>query len=569
MLILGLIFSNHDSAACLVADGQVIAASAEERHDRIKHSAAFPINAIEHCIRKAGISYNDLDRVSLYTDPRLYHKLLYYNLISDFPRSLRYLPYPFMVAKREYGLKSKLRQQMPQFTKPVTWVTHHMAHAASAFYPSPFESAAIMTLDGRGEYETGCIFLGQGTTIRKLHSLKYPHSLGYLYGMVTKFCGFRPFADEYKLMGLSAYGNNTLCDAFSDVARVDESGTIHLNLKYFDHTYTYGVRRNGFSRDFVDTFGPPRTPNEPVTERVANLAFALQRFTEQAFVSYARLAKSLTGETRLCIAGGVALNCLAVARLLEEGLYDKIFVQPASDDAGTSLGSALHCSYSLGGHERRDEMKDVFFGPSFPSEDIRKVLNNINGQCDVTFVDDPCIIAAQLIHDQRVIGWFQGGMEFGPRALGNRSIIASPVDATMKDTINATIKFREEFRPFAPAVLREKADDFFHLYGAGELMYSFMLATARVRSERAADIPAVVHIDGTARVQTVAKTTNPMFWRLISEYEKLSGIPVVLNTSYNVRGEPIVCSPEHAIDGILNSDLEYAIIGNYLVHRRS
>lgn len=569
MLSLGLVYINHDSAAALVGDGKIIAACLEERFNREKHSSKFPHGAIKYCLDVAGVNFSEIDQIGFFTNPSLYYQLALHNLREDFPRSLSYLPYPFQVMRREFGLEKILSKNMGKIKQPISWVTHHLAHAASAYYVSPFDRAAILTLDGRGEFETGCVYIGEGNSIKKIYSLKYPHSLGYLYSMITKFCGFKPFYDEYKLMGLSAYGTPSLCEKFSDVAFFDVHGNFKLNLKYFDHSYTYGNNRKSFSDEFIRKFGPPRDSQSPVSQVYADLAFALQRFTENAMVEFAKLAKKLTNARKLCLAGGVALNCLGISKIIESNLFDDVFVQPASDDSGTSLGSALYCYYANQVSANRFVQDNVFLGPEFSEEEIRLAIKENEYKLDISCCDDPCLTAATLIHEQKVIGWFQGRMEFGPRALGNRSILASPINSSMKDLINSKIKYREEFRPFAPAVLAESVNNFFDVYPAGNLTYPFMLSTASAKHQSSDKIPAVVHADGTSRIQTVHHKTNPLFWRLIKEYQNLSGLPVVLNTSFNVRGEPIVCTPKDAIQSLLNSDLDFAVLGKFLVKRQT
>ena len=569
MLTLGLVYVNHDSAAALVHDGAIVAAAAEERFNRHKHSAAFPRLALQSCLTQIGADLADISEVGLFTNPWLYYKLAMCNLVSDLPRSFKYLPYPLQIARREFALKRVLRDNVPFRFRKVRFVTHHQAHAGSAFYPSPFDSAAILTIDGRGEYETACIYAGSGNRIRQLYRLMYPHSIGYLYSTVTRFLGFEPFNDEYKVMGLSAYGTTRLVDQFKDVVGADENGEFRLNLRYFDHSYTYGPKRRYFSDRFISAFGPPRFGNDPVTQHHADLAFALQRATEKAFLSLSRRAASLVGSRCLCLAGGVALNCLAVAVVLESGLFDDVFVQPASDDSGTAIGSALVCQFSRNRAIARVRMKDVFLGPEITDDDVRRVADDYRDKFEISRPADLNHIAAKILNDGQILGWCQGRMEFGPRALGNRSILASAVDSGMKDRINASVKFREPFRPFAPVVLAERAETFFTLEGSGRFVYPFMVATAKAVHAQARSIPAVVHEDGTSRIQIVSDGDNSRLHALLRAYEELSGLPVLLNTSFNVRSEPIVCTAEDAVRNALMSDLKYVVIGETLFIKKN
>jgi len=568
MIILGLNYLSHDAAAAIVSNGRVVAACEEERFNRQKHSSSFPLQAIRYCLKSAGVGLDEVDKIALFVNPHLHYKLGFYNLLEGFPKSVLYLPHAAKLLMKRYSMKSRLVECVGKSMEYlVHYVDHHVAHATSAFYPSPFDSAAILTIDGRGEFETLCIYAANGNSIKKLHSIKFPHSVGYLYSMVTRYLGFVPQSDEYKVMGLSSYGTPALCEKFSNLARFDDGGNLKLNLGYFDHHYRYGKSRNAFSDKFVCDFGKPRAIDEPISQRHADIAFALQRLTEEILMSFVRFTKRLTHEDALCIAGGVALNCVANSKIVNSGEFKHIFVQPAANDAGTSVGAALYVYYLLSHNGQRYSFKDVYLGPSFTEQDLARELCNYQGRIITTRVDCPTSTGAQLIHDGYLIGWFQGRMEFGPRALGNRSILAAPTDKSVRDLINKKVKFREEFRPFAPAVLSEYKHEYFECDSKGHLLYPFMLSTVKVRPEAVAKIPAVVHVDGTARIQVVEKVNNPLFWKLIKEYHSLSGIPVVLNTSFNIGGEPIVCSIKDAIDSFLHSGLNCIFIGNFLLEK--
>lgn len=569
MLILGLNYSSHDAAATLISDSNIIAACEEERFNRKKHSKEFPIHAIQCCINIARVRVKDIDRIAFFIDPHLHYKLGLHNLLQGFPKSILYLPYVFSLTLKKYRIKNILKEHLiPLRMPPLLYVNHHLAHAASAFYPSPFEKAVVLTYDGRGEFETICISIGRGTSLKKIYSVTFPHSIGYLYSMVTKYLGFTPQSDEHKVMGLSAYGTPTFCEAFSDIIFFDKRNKFKLNLEYFDHFYQYGKKRNGYSGKFIKKFGPPRLPNEPLSQRHADLAFALQRVTESTVLNLVKYAYEITQERNLCLAGGIALNCVANARILKESPFKKVFIQPAANDAGTSLGAALYCYHFFQEKGKRSGLQDIYLGPSFTKQEILTTISKFNSAIDSECFEDISKTGAQLIHNGYVIGWFQGRMEFGPRALGNRSIIAAPTDKKMKDLINTKVKFREDFQPFAPAILEEYMDDFFESTTTGQFVYPFMLSTIKVKHKVNEKIPAAVHIDGTARVQVVNKETNPLFWNLIMKYKNLSGIPVVLNTSFNLHGEPIVCSIEDAIQGFLHSGLDYLIIDNFLLKRK-
>lgn len=572
MKVIGLNYRSHDAAAALVIDDKVVAAAEEERFNRKKHSSAFPRYAVQYCLETSGLQMGEIDRFAIFVDPRLQYKLGLCNLFQDFPRSVLFLPYALEKVMKRNGMASDLQEYLgSEVLRRSCFVSHHLAHAASAFLVSPFDESAIVTWDGRGEFETVCIFSGTGGKITKLQSVVFPHSIGYLYSAVTKYLGYKPQSDEYIVMGLAPYGKPTFCDAFRELANWDDRRGLRLNLSYFDHHYRYGKSRQGCSGKFISRFGPQRQPDEAVSQRHADIAYALQQLTETMLMAIARRARNLTGSDNLCLAGGVALNCVANGLVIEEGPFSRLFVQPAADDAGTSLGAALVASGNpkLPERFRHHEIMNPFLGPSFTDREIGLEVETARTRygLHVERSENICTTVAQMIHEGLVVGWFQGRMEFGPRALGSRSIIAAPVDVKVRDRINAMIKYREEFRPFAPAVTEEDASSYFLLHEGGKHVYPYMLATARARGNAAGNIPAVIHVDGTARVQVVNRTANPLFWRLIDSYRRLSGIPVVLNTSLNIKGEPIACRPEDAISTFRNSGLDALAMGNYVVRK--
>ena len=564
MKILGLNFTSHNAAAVLISNHGILAAAEEERFDRRKHSSNFPVGAINYCLQESGAQVDDLDAVAFFVNPRIFYRL--YNISEGFPKSVRLLPYVL----KQIRDSSNMRRAFSDFAAghnkpPAFFIDHHLAHAASCFFVSPFTNAAILTLDGRGEYETLCIFHGRGNRIEKRLSVAFPHSIGILYETITRYLGFSP-RDEFKVMGLASYGTKRLVKEFQKVAWIDQKGQLKLNLKYFDHYFRYGRQARGFTSALEEEFGQARQPDDPVTEHHADIAYAVQQLTEDLVMPFVQRARAITGEADLCMAGGVALNCVANRKVIESGVFQNIFVQPAANDAGTSLGAALSVYFNLHPGAPRFRMENVYLGPAFTDKQIQACLEKYHG-ITVEKTADPARTAAELIHAGAIVGWFQGRMEFGPRALGCRSILAAPVHAETKDIINAKIKFREEFRPFAPAVIAGHEQDYFQTSPAGENLYAYMLASVQALPEAIPMIPAVVHVDGTSRIQVVLRETNPLYWQVIQEYARLSNIYVILNTSFNVKGEPIVCTPEDAIHTYLNSGLDYVVMGSYLISK--
>jgi len=571
MRILGLNYSSHDAAASLVENGKVVAACEEERYSREKHSKKIPLNAIKSCLDIAGTEISGVDRIAFFVDPSLQYRLILSNLAAGFPESVLYIPRGIQLARKRFNMLPILKEHLglDKFP-PVDFVPHHTAHAASSFLPSNFDRAAVLTVDGRGEYETAAIFLGEGNKLKKMHHVTFPHSLGYFYSMITKYLGFRQHHDEYKVMGLSAYGKPDLVKKLEEIVHSDSSGRLTLDLSYFDHHFRATKQRELFTQKFVQEFGEPRKPGEKTEQKHADMAFAAQKVTEKAILNLASYARQLTGQRKLCFSGGVALNCLANQRILESGLFDELFVQPAANDAGTSMGAALYSYFLHNPHASRVPLKDVYLGPSFSNDEILRAIEQDPRKNELAYsqVDSPEDVAANLIHKGEVIGWFNGRMEFGPRALGNRSILASPTDPEMKDKLNRKIKFREEFRPFAPAIMEEHFGEFFRHSSGGKDVYPYMLSTVNVLPSAANKIPAGVHADGTSRVQVVSRTQNAPFWNLINGVYRLSGVPVVLNTSLNVDKEPIVCTPKDAIHNFLKSGLDCLFMNNYLLRKR-
>lgn len=595
--ILGISAFYHDSAAAIIQNGKIIAAAQEERFTRKKHDSSFPLNAVKFCLEYSGLSIDELDAVVFYDKPLLkFERLLetYYafapkGLISFFTAIPVWLKEKMFLKKIIFEELAKIRKYDKKKVK-LLFPEHHLSHAASAFYPSPFEEAAIVTTDGVGEWATTSICWGRGDKIEVLKELHFPHSLGLLYSAFTYFLGFAVNSGEYKLMGLAPYGNPKSENVKKYIRIIKEKlidikddGSIWLNQKYFN--YAIGLRMVR-DKKWENLFGFSRRLSESKLEQqYCDLALAIQKVTEEIVLKIAKEAKRLTGAKQLCLAGGVALNCVANGKLLRSGIFDDIFIQPASGDAGGALGAAL-AAYHIYFKEERivgvgDAMKGAYLGPEFSDMDIEAVSKKFKARYH-KFEDFEQLIdkTAELITKGNVIGWFQGRMEFGPRALGNRSILGDARNPEMQKKLNLKIKYREGFRPFAPSVLIEDSSDFFEI----DKSSPYMLLVADVVPERRAkltenysqlplmdrlyflrsDVPAITHVNFSARVQTVHKDTNERYWKLISKFKEKTGYGVIVNTSFNVRGEPIVCSPEHAYRCFMRTEMDYLVIGNYL-----
>jgi carbamoyltransferase len=568
---IGLNFGTHDAAAAIVIDGAVVAAAEEERFTRAKQTKVFPAKAIEYCLNEAGLDLHDVEEVAYFVDPMLQLLMPITNGYHGFPASLgsMWSDITKYRSRRRAFISIRAAGGFPPNTR-ITPVRHHLAHAASAYLVSPFDHAVVVTLDGRGEYETAAIFEGVDGQLKLRHSIKYPHSIGYLYSMATRYLGFRPQRDEYKVMGLAGYGGDSLHQTVGKLARFDDrTGRIELDLAYFDHHRRPSTRRSLYSDKLISLLGPPRRPQEPINDRFRDIASAVQRLTEDLVSSYITFAQRLVPSRSLCLAGGVALNGVANAKVIDSGRFDSVYVQPAANDAGTSIGAALLVASQRLDRPARTQMTDAFLGPAFGDADIERALLVANqAGYSISTVDDRFSTAARLLARNLIIGWFQGRMEFGPRALGGRSILANPSKAATTERVNALIKRRETFRPLAPAVMIEHASKYFALHEAGKNVYPFMLATAQVLPAMRDRIPAVVHVDGSARVQTVSQQTNPIMWKLLKAFHRLTGLPVVLNTSFNGADEPIVCTPDDAVRTFLACGLDALMIGDYLAIRR-
>ncbi len=566
--ILGLSAFYHDSAACLVRGGVIVAAAEEERFSRKKHDPGFPDRAVKYCLEAGGLAASDLDVVAFYEKPFLKVDRILETHLATAPLGFDL----FQKAVRTWlGQKAFIPRIIDAKlgggrSRRYVFTLHHEAHAASAFFPSPFESAAIVTLDGVGEWTTCSVASGEGSRVELLQELRFPHSLGLLYSAFTYFAGFEINEGEYKLMGLAPYGRPRYEDAIlRELVDLKEDGSFRLDLSYFAFHRGTTMTNGRFARLFG---GPPRRPESPITEREMDLAASIQSVTEKIVLRIARHARALTGKRTLCLAGGVALNCVANTAILRGAGFDNLWIQPAAGDAGGALGAALFVLHQLIGVPRvsgqGDAQQGSLLGPSYDDEAVRAALDGTGAVYDAAGDEETAIgRTAELLAQGKVVGHFHGRMEFGPRALGSRSILADPRPAQMQSILNRKIKHRESFRPFAPAVLAECARDYFDLPEGVESPY--MLLVARVRDEKRVSIPAVTHVDGTARVQTVDQRRSPRLYGILQRFQSLTGTPVLVNTSFNVRGEPIVESPLDAYRCFMATDLDALVIGRFML----
>lgn len=588
--ILGISAFYHDSAAALVIDGEIIAAAQEERFSRQKHDERFPGAAIRFCLDSAGIKPETLDYVVFYEKPFLKFDRLLETYLSYAPAGLnQFLAAIPMWLKLKIRLPSVIRKELGGgYERGIVFTSHHESHAASAFFPSPFDEAAILTMDGVGEWHTATIGHGKENRIELLKALNFPHSLGLLYSAFTYFCGFKVNSAEYKLMGLAPYGEpkyaGLICDKLIDLK---EDGSLRMDMAYFNYCQGWTMTNRKFARLFG---GPPRRPDAPITRREMDMAASIQSVTEEIVLRMARTARNITGASKLCLGGGVSLNCVANGKLLRSGLFDDIWVQPASGDAGGALGAALFVYHQLLENERKSDGKDAqkgsLLGPSFDNEAIRIFLDAQSAPYSFFDSEDDLLDAVvDAIVSQKIVGWFQNRMEFGPRALGSRSIIGDARNETMQSIMNLRIKHRESFRPFAPCVLAEDVGNYFEL----DRESPYMLLVADVLKERRceppenqktlrqdpdllkrlnvrrSDIPAVTHVDMSARIQTVDERRHGRFYRLMNEFKKQTGSSVMINTSFNIRGEPIVCSPADAYRCFMATEMDVLVLENFLL----
>lgn len=592
MNVLGISAFYHDSAACLIEDGRIVAAAQEERFTRIKADAGFPRQAVAYCLREAARSIEQIDHVVFYESPNLKFDRLWKTYLMFAPRGLR----SYLAALPEWLLRKlwigRIIRQETGFSRKVAFSEHHRSHAASAFFPSPFERAAFLTMDGVGEWATTSFGIGDRNRLRTHGELRFPHSLGLLYSAFTYYTGFKVNSDEYKVMGLAPYGEPRFVDLILEkLIDVRPDGSFRLDMAYFNYCTGFTMTSDRFHRLFGRG---PRRPGSELTSLDMDLARSIQVVTEEVVLRMGRHVHAVTGERSLCLAGGVALNCVANGRLLREGPFERMWIQPAAGDAGGALGAALHYYYERLGQERHvtegaDDQRGSLLGPLYPDAEIQAFLDG--QRAPYTHLGDEALMerVADLIAAGQVVGWFDGRMEFGPRALGARSILGDPRSPVMQSVMNLKIKDRESFRPFAPAVLHEQVDEWFDLGGEAHPAATspYMLLVGHVRSDKRVKngngdaqgldklkvvrslIPAVTHVDLSARLQTVHPETNPRFYRLIEAFHRKTGCPMLINTSFNVRDEPIVESPQDAYRCFMRTEIDFLVLGNYLIEKNA
>lgn len=586
MNILGISAFYHDSAAALVVDGKIIAAAQEERFTRKKHDHRFPINAVKYCLEEAKISINDIDYVAFYDKPFLKFERILETYLTFAPKGIKsFIKAMPLWIKEKLWLKELIGTEL-NYSGKILFPEHHQSHAASAFYPSPFDDAAFITLDGVGEWTTTSYGVGEGNRINILADIKFPHSIGLLYSAFTYYTGFKVNSGEYKVMGLAPYGEPKYVNLiFDKLIDLKDDGSFKLNMKYFNFAAGLTMTNSKFDKLFG---GAARKPESELTQREMDLARSIQDVTEEVMLRTAKHVQKVTGKKNLCLAGGVALNCVGNGKILKEKIFDNIWIQPAAGDAGGALGAALFTWHQYLGNERttdvkKDSQNGSYLGPSFNTTTIKSFLDANSIKYKQLLDEEIVTEVANLLNEEKVIGWFNGRSEFGPRALGNRSIIGDARSQKMQSIMNLKIKFRESFRPFAPSVLEEKVSEYFEM----DFESPYMLLVADVKKERQkqmtaaeqklfgieklnikrSDIPAITHIDYSARIQTVNKETNPLYHAVISKFDELYGSAVIVNTSFNVRGEPIVNKPEEAFTCFMRTDMDYLVLGNFILDK--
>ena len=594
MYILGISAFYHDSAACLLKDGEIVAAAQEERFTRKKHDAGFPNHAIQYCLKEAGIAAKDIDNVVFYEKPFVKFERLLETYLAFAPKGFTSFAkaMPVWIKDKLFQKSALIKELKSTLDDSIDWSQrllfseHHLSHAASAYYPSPFDSAAVLTLDGVGEWTTTSLAVGKGSDLQVVKEIHFPHSLGLLYSAFTYYTGFKVNSGEYKVMGLAPYGEPRYADLIREkLIKVAEDGSFQLNMSYFDYATGLTMTNKKFDALFG---GPPRTSETELTQREMDLAASVQKVTEDIVLELARGIAKETGERNLCLAGGVALNCVANGILLREKIFDNIWIQPAAGDAGGALGAALSTWYLHHNKERivsteRDVMKGAYLGPAFTDSEIEAELTECGANFKKLSEAEMIEEVASALADEKAVGWMQGRMEFGPRALGGRSIIADPRSPVMQKQLNLKVKYRESFRPFAPSVLREDVSEWFE----HETDSPYMLLVADVQSDKRrsmtaeeeklfgidklnvprSSVPAITHVDYSARIQTVHADTNPKYHAVISKFKEKTGCPLVVNTSFNVRGEPIICTPTDAFKCFMGTEMDMLAVGNYVLYK--
>ena len=594
MYILGISAFYHDSAACLLKNGEIVAAAQEERFTRKKHDASFPLKAIKYCLEEAGISPSEIANIVFYEKPFVKFERLLETYLAYAPKGFKSfsLAMPLWIKEKLFQKSILIKAVQQTLGDTINWrerllfSEHHLSHAASAFYPSPFENAAVLTLDGVGEWTTTSLAIGKGKALSVIKEIHFPHSIGLLYSAFTYYTGFKVNSGEYKVMGLAPYGKPRYADLIKDkLIHIAEDGSFQLDMSYFDYTTSLTMTNKKFDALFG---GVPRTAESELTQRDMDLAASVQKVTEEVVIKIARGIAKETGEKNLCLAGGVALNCVANGALLRENIFDNIWIQPAAGDAGGALGAALSAWYLHHDNNRtvsteRDAMQGAYLGPEFTDNDIEDELVACGAKFHKLEDDELFEKVAVALSDEKAIGWMQGRMEFGPRALGGRSIIADPRSPLMQKQLNLKVKYRESFRPFAPSVLREHVSEWFE----HDVDSPYMLLVAGVKESKRrimsneenslfgidklnvlrSSIPAITHVDYSARLQTVHIDTNPRYHSVISKFYEKTGCPLVINTSFNVRGEPIVCTPTDAFKCFMFTEMDVLVVGNYLLYK--
>ena len=594
MYIIGISAFYHDSAACIIRDGQIVAGAQEERFTRKKHDDRFPANAILYCVKEAGIRAHDIEHVVFYEKPFVKFERLLETYLAFAPRGFRSFAsaMPLWIKEKLFQKSNLVKELGDALGQEVNWrekllfSEHHLSHAASAYYPSPFDNAAVLTLDGVGEWTTTSLAVGKGRELKVVKEIHFPHSLGLLYSAFTYYTGFKVNSGEYKVMGLAPYGEPKYADLIKDkLITIREDGSFQLDMSYFD--YCTGLTMT--NKKFHNLFGgTPRKPETKLTQREMDLAASVQKVTEEIIIKLAKGIAKETGEKNLCLAGGVALNCVANSILLQEKIFENIWIQPAAGDAGGALGAALAVWHIVYENERnksdnRDQMQGAYLGPSFDNEYIEKALSNCGAVYHKLDSQELVDKVAQALAEEKAIGWMQGRMEFGPRALGGRSIIADPRSPLMQKQLNLKVKYRESFRPFAPSILREHVSNWFD----HDLDSPYMLLVADVKEDERrtmneeekalfgidklnvprSSVPAITHVDYSARIQTVHEDTNSRYHAVIRHFNELTGCPLVVNTSFNVRGEPMVCTPEDAFRCFMGTELDVLAVGDFLLFK--
>ncbi|MDC0096525.1 carbamoyltransferase [Amylibacter sp.] len=594
MYILGISAFYHDSAACLLKDGEIIAAAQEERFTRKKHDAGFPTHAIQYCLKEAGVEAKDINNVVFYEKPFVKFERLLETYLAFAPRGFTSFAkaMPVWIKDKLFQKSALIKELKSKLDESVNWrerllfSEHHLSHAASAYYPSPFDSAAVLTLDGVGEWTTTSLAIGKGSNLQVIKEIHFPHSLGLLYSAFTYYTGFKVNSGEYKVMGLAPYGEPRYADLIREkLITVADDGSFQLDMSYFNYATGLTMTNKKFDALFG---GPPRTSETKFTQREMDLAASVQKVTEDIVLELARGIAKETGERNLCLAGGVALNCVANGILLREKIFDNIWIQPAAGDAGGALGSTLSTWYLHHNKKRattteRDAMKGAYLGPEFTDNEIETELTACGANFKKLSESEMIEEVASALADEKAVGWMQGRMEFGPRALGGRSIIADPRSPVMQKQLNLKVKYRESFRPFAPSVLREDVSEWFE--HDGDSPYMLLVADVQNDKRRAmteeeealfgidklnvlrSSVPAITHVDYSARIQTVHADTNPKYHAVISKFKEKTGCPLVVNTSFNVRGEPIICTPTDAFKCFMGTEMDVLAVGSYVLYK--